>query len=151
MDIARINIKTGEGFCRIEDLWASEGVISSQLSFSADSGQGLVAGQGSAPSLLEIPDSLPAGLKSKLRVICYSNQGLKNREISKMIGVPMLRVGHIIRWQEQITLQARAIEQYLECKTAFQVAQMLNVSTAWVKNVINKYCVERMVPHASGL
>ncbi len=139
MDIARINIKTGEGFCRIEELWASEGVISSQLSLSSDSGQVLAGDREPSPSQLDIPDSLPPGLKAKLRVISYSRQGIGNRDISIMTGVPMLRVGHIIRWRERITLQARAIEQYLEGKTAFQIAQMLNVSAAWVKNVIKKY------------
>ncbi len=28
MEILRINIKTGEGFCRIEELWEFEGIIS---------------------------------------------------------------------------------------------------------------------------
>lgn len=95
-DIARVNIKTGEGFCRIMELWESEGVTRTQAYFPKASSESQEAGRESGPTLLAIPDTLPASLKAKLRVINHGSQGLGSKDISKMTGVPMLRVGHIL-------------------------------------------------------
>lgn len=139
MDIARVNIRTGEGFCRINELWEFEGVIRSNAPLPEVASKDEEAGQEQAPSLLTIPDALPASLKAKLKVINLGSQGVGKRDISKRTGVPTIRVGHILRWKEQIILQAKVIDQHLGGKSEFQIADMLNTSPEWVKDVIKKY------------
>lgn len=39
MEILRINIETGEGFCRIEELWEFEGVVSVNSSQEEETGE----------------------------------------------------------------------------------------------------------------
>lgn len=147
MDIVRINIKTGEGYCRIFEFWEAERVTSSLVHLET---AGTKEGREDASSVPEIPDNLPGSLKVKLKVIIYNSQGFGNQDISKMIGVPMLRIGHILRWKEQIILQARAIEQYMEGKTVHQVAQGLNLAPEWVKSVIRRYDINRVISDAAS-
>lgn len=149
MDIARVNIKTGEGFCRIGEIWENECVTRSQVHIPEVSSKKDI--QEPAPPLLIVPESLPPELKERLQVIVLSNQGFSNGDIAKMTGKQTKAVGNILHWKEQITLQAKAIEQCLEGKTVFQVSQMLRLAPKWIKNLIKKYNLERMMPDASGL